>query len=126
YGLDLCIEAAKLCRERDIKIAFVFIVSDTTGIIDVNLYEDLIQKYQLSNLFFLHKLSISFISLIEQADIILRPTNTDGDALTVREGLFLGKKVIASDVVKRPEGSYIFKNRDLNSLMDVIYEVKSD
>src|SRR5690606_7512387 len=68
----------------------------------------------------------SFISLIEQADIILRPTNTDGDALTVREGLFLGKKVIASDVVKRPEGPYIFKNRDLNSLMDVIYEVKSD
>ncbi|MDT7828083.1 glycosyltransferase [Pricia sp. S334] len=126
YGLDICIEAAKLCKEKNIKIAFVFIVSDTTGRLSVKLYEDLIQKYNLGNLFFLHKFSISFISLVKQADIILRATNTDGDALTVREGLFLGKIVIASDVVKRPAGTYIFKNRDLNSLMKVINEVDSD
>lgn len=126
YGLDLCIEAAKICKEKNIKIAFVFIVSDTTGVLNIKFYEDLIQKYHLANLFYLHKFSISFISLVKQADIILRPTNTDGDALTVREGLFLKKKVIASNVVKRPEGTYIFKNRDLSSLMNVLNEVEND
>jgi glycosyltransferase involved in cell wall biosynthesis len=126
YGLDLSIEAAKMCREKNIKIAFVFVVSDTTGILKINLYEELIQKYKLAHLFFLHKSPISFISLIKQADIILRPTNTDGDALTVREGLYLEKKVIASDVVKRPAGTYIFKNRNLISLMSVMKEVSED
>ncbi len=126
YGLDLSINAAKKCREQNLKIAFVFIVSDTTGILNIGLYEDRIQKYDLTNLFFLHKFSISFIKLIEQADIVLRPTNTDGDAITVREGLFLGKKVIASDVVKRPPGTYIFKNRDLNSLTGVLHEVENE
>src|SRR5690606_26939452 len=75
YGLDLCIEAAKLCKERNIKIAFIFILSDTTGKLNVNVYEDLIQKYNLADIFILNKFSISFISLINQADIILRPTN---------------------------------------------------
>lgn len=126
YGLDLCIEAAKKCKEENIKIAFVFVVSDTSGTLNINLYESLIDQYDLTNLFFLHKLSLSFISLIEQTDIILRPTNTDGDALTVREGLFLDKKVIASNIVKRPEGTYIFKNRDIDSLIEVIKEVRND
>ena len=126
YGLDLCIEASKKCREENIKIAFVFVLSDTSGPLDVNLYEELIDQYNLADLFFLHKASTPFISLIRQSDIILRPTNTDGDALTVREGLFFNKKVVASDVVKRPEGTYIFKNRDLFSLVCKLNEVKND
>lgn len=126
YGLDLSIEASKQCREENIKIAFVFVVSDTTGAIDIKLYENLIHQYDLANLFFLYKLPLSFIKLIELSDIILRPTNTDGDALTVREGLFLDKKVIASDVAKRPLNTYIFKNRDLVSLMYVLKEVRKE
>ena len=53
---------------------------------------------------------------MQQSDIIVRPTNTDGDSLTIREGLFLNKKVLASDVVKRPEGVILFKNRNLNDM----------
>lgn len=126
YGLDLCIEAAKMCREDNIKLAFVFVVSDISGILNVNYYENLIQQYDLANLFFLHKSTLSFIRLVERADIILRPTNTDGDAITVREGLFLEKKVIASDVTKRPAGTYVFKNRDVISLMCVIRKVNKE
>ena len=56
------------------------------------------------------------MKLIECSDIVLRPTNTDGDALTVREALFLGKKVLASDIVERPEGTILFKTRDIDDL----------
>jgi len=63
---------------------------------------------------------LSFILLIEQSDIFLRLTYTDGDALTFREGLFLDKKVIASNVAKGSVGTYVFKIRDMKSLMQII------
>ncbi|MEI2749894.1 MAG: hypothetical protein V9E88_14180 [Ferruginibacter sp.] len=53
---------------------------------------------------------------MNSADIVLRPTNTDGDALTIREAIYLNKKIVASDVVERPEGTILFKTRDTNDL----------
>jgi hypothetical protein len=51
---------------------------------------------------------------------VLRTTNTDGDAISIREALDLNKIVIASDVVKRPQGVKLFKTRDVNSLVTTI------
>ena len=45
-----------------------------------------------------------FVSVLDQVDGLIRATTTDGDSLSVREGLFLGKVVIASDCVDRPDG----------------------
>ena len=45
-----------------------------------------------------------FVGVLGQVDGLIRATTTDGDSLSVREGLFLGKVVIASDCVSRPEG----------------------
>ena len=117
YGLDLCIEAAKHFKENNVKIAFLFIVSDQSGKLPISNYKKLIADYDLADLFFLYDSSLSFVRLIIESDIVLRPTNTDGDALTIREGLFFGKKVIASDVVKRPENTWLFKNRDIEFLL---------
>ena len=65
---------------------------------------------------------ISFVRLMEKSDLVIRATNTDGDALTVREALYLNKPVIASDVVKRPKGTILFKNRDSDDLYKKIIE----
>jgi len=80
----------------------------------------MINEFSLGNCFLIWEAPLSFIKLIIHTDIVLRPTNTDGDALTVREGLFLGKPVIASDVVIRPEGTKLFKTRDAGSLAQAI------
>jgi hypothetical protein len=65
--------------------------------------------------------------LIDSSDIVLRPTNTDGDALTIREGLYLNKSVLASDVVERPKGTLLFRNRDIadleSKLSDLVNEL---
>lgn len=50
------------------------------------------------------------------SDIVLRPTATDGDALSVKEGLYLKKKVIATDIVDRPDGVVLFHYNDAESL----------
>ena len=55
--------------------------------------------------------------LLKAATVLLRPTNTDGDAVSIREALYFGRPVVASDVVTRPEGTVLFTNRDLASFV---------
>lgn len=57
-----------------------------------------------------------FIPVLAEADVFIRPTNTDGDANSVREGLYLGVPTIASDAVERPEGTILFRTRDVNDM----------
>lgn len=45
-----------------------------------------------------------FTQVILKSHFLIRFTSTDGDSLSIREALFYNKKVIASDVVDRPEG----------------------
>lgn len=55
--------------------------------------------------------------LLRKVNVLLRPTKTDGDALSVRESLFLNIPVITSNVVPRPAGSLVYK---LNSSEDLL------
>ena len=117
YGLDLCIEVCRRLYIKKVKFFFVFIVSSIRN--NEELYTrsiELIKKYGLTDNFLLIHQKLSFIKVMEYSDIIVRATNTDGDSLTVREGLFLRKKVIASDIVKRPAGVVLFQNRNMNDL----------
>ncbi|MEP7254683.1 MAG: glycosyltransferase [Ferruginibacter sp.] len=123
YGLDLCILAAKKNKENAVKAATIFVVSDGSGVIKTGEYKKMIKDFELEDCFLIWEAPLSFIKLIINTDIVLRPTNTDGDALTVREGSFLGKPVIASDVVIRPAGTKLFKTRDAGSLAQEIADV---
>jgi glycosyltransferase involved in cell wall biosynthesis len=123
YGLDICIDVASILIDNDIPVSFVFNVSS----LDIGehlyiAYHTMIKKLNLLENFLLLNENLSFVRLIEQADIILRPTNTDGDALTIREALYLNKTIIASDVVTRPPGTILFKSRDTNDLKIKIIE----
>ena len=53
--------------------------------------------------------------LMKKTDVFVRNTSKDGDSLSVREALYLGKRVLCSDVVERPEGVELFKYNDLES-----------
>lgn len=48
----------------------------------------------------------------KESDLFVRPTCTDGDALSIREALHFKIPAITSDAVPRPEGVILFKNRD--------------
>lgn len=52
--------------------------------------------------------------LYASIDLFIRPTRTDGDSISVREALYFGVPVVASDIVVRPEGVYCFKVEDEN------------
>jgi glycosyltransferase involved in cell wall biosynthesis len=56
------------------------------------------------------------LAVLEGSDAFVRPTRADGDAVSVREALALGARVVASDVVPRPEGCLTFRTGDAGDL----------
>lgn len=63
------------------------------------------------------------LHLINNCDILLRTTLFDGDAIAVREALFLGKPVIATDNGMRPDGVYLVPINDAEALVTKIAEL---
>ncbi|MFL5271552.1 MAG: glycosyltransferase [Anaeromyxobacteraceae bacterium] len=54
----------------------------------------------------------SALAVVARADVFVRATRADGDALSVREALALGRAVVASDVGHRPPGCLLFRAGD--------------
>lgn len=123
YGLDLFINLAE--ANKDLKIFFIFqlaAIGNSKLKQKYKNYLEIIENKKLSNML-LYVNPISFVSLIDESDLTLRLTNTDGDALSIRESLYLKTPIIASDVVNRPEGTILFRNRDMENLNKVFHEV---
>ena len=62
------------------------------------------------------------MTAISQANLMLRTTLFDGDAVSVREALHLGTPVIASDNGMRPAGVQLIPKSDLGALLRAIEE----
>lgn len=60
------------------------------------------------------------LHLINRADIFLRTTKFDGDAISIREALFLETPVIATDNKMRPDGVNLIPIRDENALVAMV------
>jgi glycosyltransferase involved in cell wall biosynthesis len=57
----------------------------------------------------------SYYELLKHVDCFVRNTPTDGDALSVREALYLGIPALCTDAVDRPEGVQLFRYSDAAS-----------
>jgi len=120
YGLDMILELMKHLTTNQIPAVFYFNVSTLES--GKVYFEDALAWIIKNNLQEAIKLTnepISFVKLIEQSDIMIRPTITDGDSLSIREALVLNKPVITSDVVDRPTGCNLFQNRNQQNLNDL-------
>jgi glycosyltransferase involved in cell wall biosynthesis len=65
------------------------------------------------------------LSLVAAADVFVRPTLADGDAISVREALELGRPVVASAVGARPPAVALFPAGDANACAEEIFRVLS-
>lgn len=115
YGLDQCIDVAKRLVIKNIPFFLIFVVSSIEKNADY-FYKSFnqIKELDLDNHFLLTNEKLSFVKLMQLGDVVLRPTNTDGDSLTVREAIFFNKLVLASDIVERPQGVFLFRTRDVD------------
>ena len=116
YGLDLCIELCYRLKENYDTIGFIFFLSE---IGDKNYFDELqlkIRQLHIQKNFLFVTESCTFYPVLMKSDIFIRPTNTDGDAISVREALFFKIPTIVSDCVPRPEGTILFSNRNADDL----------
>jgi glycogen synthase len=60
------------------------------------------------------------LHLIRDADVLLRTTLFDGDAISIREALFLGTPVIATDNGMRPDGVQLIERGDADGLVELV------
>ncbi len=122
YGLDLFIDLVEAYRDE--KIFFVFQLASFGNGAQKEKYKryvKLIRKKKIDNIL-IYVNPISFVALINESDMTLRLTNTDGDALSIRESLYLNTPIISSDIVERPRGTILYKNRDIEGLKKVFHD----
>lgn len=123
HGLDLCIDMfSKLARENK-QLGFIYCM---THIVDQDLldrYKERLIAHGLEERFLLVYEKIPFYPLIQKSALFVRPTVSDGDAISIREALYFGTPTVSSDVVRRPNGVVTFTNRDAEDFTKVCREV---
>lgn len=117
YGIDLSIELMKKLVKNGYKdIGFIYVIPDIGDYDYYQKMQNLIKQYNLEDYFHFYTKPVAYPAVINMCDLFIRPTNTDGDALSIREAISLKKPAIASNVCKRPEGTILFENRNIDDL----------
>lgn len=124
YGFDLCIGLVHSLREEFPGIGLVLRMSK---VVDADYYDDLRARIATGGLEDHVLITTEPLEdahpLWQASDVFLRATNTDGDAVAVREALDLRVPVVASDASRRPEGAVLFRTRDAQDLARAVREV---
>ncbi|MGO3801521.1 MAG: glycosyltransferase [Fusobacterium sp.] len=124
YGLDLLINLIYKLSQKNYKASLVFALLGYEGQskIERDYFEKLLKKieqYNLEERVFIYKVKdTEYYPIMDKSDVFIRPTNTDGDAISLRESIYLNKPNISSDIVERPEGTLLFKTRDIDDLFN--------
>lgn len=127
YGLDLLLAAAMYFKKEQKPFHILFVVASKNESLNLSkTYQQTIKDKNLAAFITIIPYPLSFIRLMQASDLVVRPTNTDGDALTIREALFLKKPIIASNVTKRPTGTILFDNRNATRLANTIIATLED
>ena len=120
YGLDMLSEVSVNIKEKYPNIGFIFSIANDDNKDYINELKSIWQKNGVEENVFLLTGQLELWPIFKYADILVRPTVTDGDAVSIREALHFGADVIASDVVPRPAGVISFKTRDLEDFNNKI------
>ncbi len=122
YGIDMTIELVDQLRESYPRLGVVWFLTELLH--SVPAYAEKmrqeVKRRGLTGHWLFSRPQDAFYTTYKLVDLVVRPTLSDGDALTVREGLHFGTPTIASDVVPRPEGTILFRTGDQKDLERVV------
>jgi glycosyltransferase involved in cell wall biosynthesis len=122
YNYDILIDCIEKLDSTRYTFIFAF-YNESNPIYEKHIYQRL---SKFDNVIILRNQSPEvFVSIVEVCDIYVRTTITDGDAVAIRESLYFGKTVFATDCVTRPNGCLIFQQSEPESLMH-LFQHRSD
>jgi glycosyltransferase involved in cell wall biosynthesis len=125
YGLDMCVELVAALKKTNENIGLLFALADIS---DKEYFEDVnrrIDELGIRDNFHFMTGQKELWPLLKKADLMVRPTCTDGYCTSVAEARAFGCAVVASDVCQRARGSVIFANRRNDDLLLKCAEVLS-
>lgn len=112
YGMDMCVELCGYLKQKYPNIGVILCISVMDYPDEFERLQSRIKELGIQNNILVLTDGESFPPILSLSDVFVRPTNTDGDAVSIREAMSLGVPAIASDVVRRPDGCIIFKCRN--------------
>ncbi len=112
YGLDMVVEAFANPAIRDTCSAIVCVSVPQTPDGHFEALAARIEAMGVGDRVWLLTGQVAFSGVLMKSDVFVRPTITDGDALSVREAIWYGVPAIASDASYRPPEAIVFASRD--------------
>jgi glycosyltransferase involved in cell wall biosynthesis len=114
YGIDMTIELVDHLRGRYPRIGVLWFLLDFIGSSPeyAEKMRQEVTRRKLDNHWLFASPQKLFYPFYGLADLLVRPTCTDGDAVTIRESLHYGVPAVASDATTRPDGTILFRTRD--------------
>lgn len=123
YGFKDSIQLLRKLKENNMNADLILIVLGSDSYRQSVKYTRELKEYIShnsleNNVFWIEGSTMALWPLLKRINVLLRPTKTDGDAMSVRESLFLNVPVIASDVVPRPEGTIVYDHSSMDDLFN--------
>lgn len=128
YGFDIIIEAfSNFINSLDDSVSdSILVLVDPTATSKDFIFECL-EKWPVPHKnYIIVDYNIDFYSLIKESSVIIRSARTDGDSLSVREALYAGCTMIASDSTWRPEGVITYSTESANELSILLQRCFND
>lgn len=120
YGLDVMLDAFE---KIDFPVALVLLIPGLNlcdkDMIDMFI-ENMRNEINKKRIHIVARTDLEGWQVIAKSDVFIRPTITDGDALSVRESLYYGVPAVVSDCTVRPAGVITFKTGDADDLAEKI------
>lgn len=120
YGVDMCVELLAKISGGLPKVGLVVAIAE---IGDHRYYQSLQSEIARKGL----REAIHFLTgnkeiwpLFRKANLLLRPTVTDGYSISLREAMQFDCRTVASDACERPDDTIIFKSRDGDALYEAV------
>ncbi|HEV2705901.1 MAG TPA: glycosyltransferase family 4 protein [Pyrinomonadaceae bacterium] len=112
YGLDMCVELVASLRSAHPSVGLLFALAEVGDEAYFAQTRERIDALGLAPHVYFLTGQRELWPLLKSADLMLRPTSTDGASVSVAEALHFGCPVVASDAAPRPPGTILFKSRD--------------
>lgn len=123
YGIDMCIDLCANLKQYYPKVGLVFCLPDIGDYEYFKKMKQMIVEKGIGNNFLFITRQYQFYPILMKSDVFVRPTNTDGDAVSLREALYFKVPAVASDAVPRPEETILFKSRDIDDFTIKVKDV---
>ena len=124
YGFDIAIRVIERINKEGNEI---YMAVSVNGINHTKLFKSFInyiKEHDLQERVLIIREELKEIWPVFMASqLFIRPTNTDGSAISIKEALWFNTPVITSDCVPRPKGVVLFKNRSVDDLYGKISDI---